>query len=462
MRKNTAWILAVVAGLSSLSAFGCNQQPNAPQYEVAQLRLSGFWSPYEQTEESYMLYKNAGLNTLLMGNHSVSEWTSETLDYLGSAHTQKSLELCRKVGLDAVLQYGRWYCERSEGKEMEKTPFSSRDLYEEYKDIIAAVHITDEPSVDAMDIYGDDVLTADYKSVYNVPYMVNLFPNYASKTQLGARSYDDYLSAYEEKILSDFPENAMVSVDFYPYRADADGLHSSWLLCYEKVAKLAQEYNATTHFYLQSANKNEFKDELTEKDMRLQAYVALCYGGRWLSYYCYAMPYVYAEDGSYTGMYEKCILDVNNKPTSLYDAVKNVNAEIQSFASAYLAYDWVKTVGLTDNSKNNGNLAINMLWEEVDFSDRKTVSDVTADGDCIVGCFERAEDEGYMLVNYSFPSENKERTVTLTLKKQYKYVAIYGGEGVTSGLSQIVKADRKGRCKITLKAGEGKFVVPLQ
>ena len=240
MRKKTAWILAVVTMLSSLSVFGCNKQPNAPQYEAARLRLAGFWSPYEQTEESYLLYKNAGLNTLLMGNHSVEEWTSETLDYLGSAHTAKSLELCKKVGLDAVLQYGEWYCSRAEGKPMESNPFSTRNLYEEYKDIIAAVHIADEPSVTAMDTYGNNALTADYKSVYNVPYMVNLFPIYASDQLLGAKNYDAYLAAYEEKILSDFSKNAMVSVDFYPFRADYAGLHYSWLLCYEKVARLAR------------------------------------------------------------------------------------------------------------------------------------------------------------------------------------------------------------------------------
>ena len=123
MRKSISLILAASV-LCSVCSFGCGGQPAVPQYAQKQLRLSGFWSPYEQTEESYTLYKNAGLNTLLMGNHSVDEWSSETLDYLGSAHTLKSLQLCRRVGLDAVLQYGDWYCESSEGKAMESTPFS--------------------------------------------------------------------------------------------------------------------------------------------------------------------------------------------------------------------------------------------------------------------------------------------------------------------------------------------------
>lgn len=461
MRRRIARLLSTALAISSLCTVACKAAPNAPQYEQAELRLSGFWSPYEQSEESYTLYKNAGLNTLLLGNHSVTEWTSETLDYLGSAHTKRSLELCRKVGLDVVLNYGDWYCQSVEGQSMGETPFTSRGLYAEYKDIIAAVHIADEPSADGMAIYGNDDFTADFKRAYDVPYMVNLFPNYASSQALGVNRYETYLETYEREILSDFSENAMVSVDFYPYRAEIGGLHYAWLLCYEKVAKLAQKHNAVTHFYLQAANKNEFKAELTEKDIRLQAYVALCYGGSWLSYYCYAMPRNYAEDGSFVGMYENCMLDVNDCPTALYTAVRSVNGEIQSFASALLAYDWVKTVGLTDVSDNGGNTAINMLWEDVDFSDRKTVANVTADGDCIVGCFERTEDEGYMLVNYSLPAENKTTTATLSLRKKYGYVAVYGGAGSEDGAPQIVKADRNGECEIRLKAGEGKFVVPL-
>lgn len=460
MKKILTLVLSVTTAFSVFWTAGCGEEPQPPQYENKRLRLSGFWSPYEQSEESYLLYKNAGLNTLLMGNHSVREWTSDTLDYLGSAHTAKSLELCRKVGLDAVLQYGNWYCARAEGKEMGNTPFSDRDLYAEYKDIIAAVHIADEPSVELMDTYGDDAFTADYKSVYDVPYMVNLFPNYASEQQLGVKRYDDYLAAYEEKILSDFSENAMVSVDFYPYRADFDGLNSLWLLCYEKVARLAKENNAMTHFYLQSATQNEFAKDLSEKDMRLQAYVALCYGAEWLSYYCYAMPQHYGADGEILPMYDKCILDENNQPTSLYGAVKNVNAEIQSFSSAFLAYDWVKTIGLTDNTNNNGTLAINMLWEKVDFSDRKSISRVKADGDCLVGCFEREEDEGYMLVNYSLPADGKNVKAKIKLKKSKGYVAVYGGEDF-DGTPQILQANRKGECSLDLKAGEGKFIVPL-
>ena len=42
---------------------------------------------------------------------------------------------------------------------------------------------------------------------------------------------------------------------------------------------------------------------------------------------------------------------------------------------------------------------------------------MSADRDCIVGCFEKAEGEGYMLVNDSLPADGKQTASTLSLKK---------------------------------------------
>ena len=158
-------------------------------------------------------------------------------------------------------------------------------------------------------------------------------------------------------------------------------------------------------------------------------------------------------------MYKACMLDKDNKPTELYDSVKNVNAELQTFASAFLAYDWVRTFGITDFSDGQGSTAIGLLSEDVDFSDRRYLSSVETTGDCLIGCFEREEDEGYLLVNFR-DSRMKEFEVSLTLKGEADYLAVYGGEGATKD-PEIVKANKQ-VCKITLKSGEGKFVVPLK
>ena len=88
---------------------------------------------------------------MFFGNHSLRPWSSDNLHYLGSNATQLSLELCKKVGLKALPNYGEWYYNSVEGTSFSKTPFSDYDLYGEYKDIIVGMHIADEPSFDALD-----------------------------------------------------------------------------------------------------------------------------------------------------------------------------------------------------------------------------------------------------------------------------------------------------------------------
>lgn len=458
--KKCVILCSFVLAISSFSACGGEKIP-FPEYENHQFNLAGFWAPYDQTEESLQLYKEAGLNTFMMENHGIVPWSSDTVYYLGSNRTSEGLKLCKKLGLKAIINYGKWPGADIEGTDsFGKTPFSDRNYYSDYTDIIIGLHISDEPKASAMREIGNDELTSDFKKVYSVPYMVNLFPSYASFEQLGAKSYDDYLKEYDEQILSDFDgtECGFVSVDFYPFRANVSGLHDDWLLCYEKVAKLAQKHSFPLHCYIQSASGNEFKGALTEEDIRLQDYVALAFGATDLTYYCYAMPRINNTDGIYDAMYNACMLDIENKPTALYEYVKKINAEIQSFAPAFFAYKYVKTFGIT-NPGAGGSIPIKMLEEKADFSDRKYIDDISdSDGHLLVGCFESERGEAYMLVNYSDPARSFCNEITVKLKGGAKYIAVYGGK---DSEARIMKPNSEG-ITFTLNGGEGKYIVPLQ
>ena len=85
-----------------------------PDYTQKEFGLSGYWAPYEISEESLKLYKEVGFNTLLMINHSLDN-TSEEQFYLGSERTMNALELCKKLGLKATLNYNDWKAEQVEG-----------------------------------------------------------------------------------------------------------------------------------------------------------------------------------------------------------------------------------------------------------------------------------------------------------------------------------------------------------
>jgi hypothetical protein len=409
----------------------------------------GFWSPYELTEESFTLYKQSGLNTMFFGNHSLRPWSSDNLHYLGSNATQLSLELCKKVGLKALPNYGEWYYNSVEGTSFSKTPFSDYDLYGEYKDIIVGMHIADEPSFDALDKYGNDDLTADYKSVYDVPYMVNLLPNYADSSRIGKQGYKHYVETYAEKIVQDFENNRLMSVDFYPFRSE--GLHSSWLLCYNDMANVAKRINSQKSYYIQTAVKNEFQDTLGQDEIRMQLDVAMAFGADWFGFYCYAVPK--KEQGDWLEpMYEYCMLNPDGTPSPLYYAVQGELARISSFSSVYLAYDWVKTVPVAKDGGRGGQ-ALRLLGN-IDFTDT-AIKQVKTSEDVIVGCFDSEKGEAFMLVNYGNPSDKKNATVEMEFSKG-KYAAIYG---INNEL-QIVKLD-DGKLSVMLPTGHGCFVTLL-
>lgn len=452
--KTVKKIAIILVCSLSFGMLAC-KAPSVKEYPDADFIISGFWQPHDITEQGFTLYKEAGMNNLLMG-YGDTEWTSENGAYLGSILTKKNLELCRKVGLTATLNFGEWYRTVVEGADYGETPFSTYDLYSEYKDIITSVHIYDEPDKELIDYYADDKYITDFKKVYNVPYFINLYPDYVAYADIGFESYDEYLNCFDEKILSKFEDNKIVSVDYYPFRSS--GFSASWLSCLNKVSNLAKKHSARMHCYIQTAEKSEFKSNLTEADIRLQVYVSLAFGATDISYYCYFDPY--SPDNP---MYEYCILNPDGTPSLLYEYVKNVNSEISAFSSAILAYDWVKCMGITDGSiASENSKGINRLNIKADFSDRKYVNNIKTYGNCLIGVFERAEydDEGYMIINYGNPEDNETYDYSVELKGGAKYIAVYGGEGY-SGEPKIMKANQDGICKLTINPGEGKFIVPL-
>lgn len=451
-KKHTVKIIsALLSGVAMLSSFGCRSASDIPDYAKQDFVTFGFWSPYELTQESFTLYKQSGLNTLFFTNHSVTQWTSDNLHYLGSNATQKSLELCRKTGLNAILNYGDWYRTRAEGEPFSGTPFSDYNLYGDYKDIIVGMHIADEPNLEKIDEYGLDTLTADFQSVYDVPYMVNLFPDYASMEQIGTQGYRHYVQTYADKVVSDFEENRLLSVDFYPFQRTI--FHPSWLFCYNEIAKIAKATGSKRNYYIQTSVGSEFQYTLSAEEIAIQLNVAMAFGADWFGFFCYETPRTYQADGAYEPKYQYCMLNPDGTPSPLYYAVQGELARVGAFSDVYLAYDWVKTVPVL---KTGGftNQAFRMLGK-TDFTGT-ALNQVTSTGDTVVGCFDSAEyGEAFMLVNYGKPSEQTVSTVEMEFSKG-KYVAVYGIEDEP----QIMKL-KQGKLSVELSAGAGCFVTVL-
>ncbi len=440
-------LLAVLfSGALITASFSCGK-PSLIEYEEQDFVFFGFWSPNELTEESFTLYKQSGLNAMLFTNHSVFPRSSDTLHYLGSNATKRSLELCKSVGLNAILNYGYWYKTLAEGESFSQTPFSDYDIYGGYKDIIVGMHVADEPKLEQIADFGNDALTNDYKSVYDAPYMVNLFPNYAGMTATGPKGYKNYLQTFADEVLSDFDSNRLLSVDFYPFRKD--GMSALWLACYNDTASVARDTQSMQSYYIQTAVGNEFANSLGEAQINMQINVAMAFGADWFGFYCYEMP---RDNASHTPMYEYCMLNADGTPSPLYFAVQSEIKRVSAFSDAYLSYNWQKTA-VAPKGGESENQAILMLGD-TDFSNT-AINNVAATEDTVVGCFNSDKGEAFMVVNYGDPSNKTPSDIEIEFSKG-KYVAIYG-EGVEP---EIVKL-KNGKLNLELLTGEGLFITLL-
>ncbi len=450
-----------------------NYKGKLPNYDSHQFELSGFWAPYEISEESFKQYKDVGFTTLAMINHSLPK-TSANQFYLGSERTMKALEICKKVGLKANLSYNDWVADQCNDSYNTDTPFSKYDIYGDYKDIITGIHICDEPYLKRPDgsnhfeIYGNKKLVEDFKKVYpNARFIVNLIP-YTALSSRGFESYEQMMEMYEETFMEPF-KNPFVSVDVYPFHQGYKQDDQTLALNYEYIANSAKKYGVKPGYILQSSvggadeGKKEFEMALSESDLRWEINAALAFGSDNLQYYCYSVPKGYDEDGNeISNMYDYCILNRDNTPSPIYYHLQKLHKEIQGLADVILSYDWDKSLGVTgyeDMLFRVSSLQYDENLEDEKFDNAKHYVSATASRDLLISRFESDKHgEAYMFVNFTDRDNTNNIEVTF---KDCKVVAIYGGKDY-KGEPKIIALDKNGMLKIDLTYGDGIFVVPLE
>ena len=448
-------IMCLLVG--ALCSCGKPSQKDLPQYPAQQFEICGLWAPRQMTEEAFKLYKDAGFNICSFTNHDDLPRNSTNQYYVGSERTMEALKICKAVGLDVYIAYGAsWFNRANEGDEyFDNKPFSTHDLYGEYKDIIKGIHINDEPNKETMEKLARDELIEDFKKIYpDAKYIINLIP----ETAVTSRDFVDYeemLKIYGETIMSKF-DNPYISVDVYPY-SKSTRPESMILYNYRSIAEAAKKYNAETTFILQSSTGNEFLDTLSEADMRQQAYLAIAFGADNLQYYCYSVP---------EGMdpqYINCMLERDNQtPNQLYYDVQKINKEIQSFASVALAYNWEQSIGISgsvDQTFRVSNIELDENFDPINLKDTRHYVSASGTYDMVLSHF-TSEDygEAYMFVNFA-REESGNNTVSAKFK-DCRAVAIYGGAGY-DGTPKIVSLGEDGGLTLELEYGEGLFVTPI-
>lgn len=257
----------------------------------------------ETTLERYMEMKEAGIN------HSLSFFSN--IDQM-----QKALDVAEKAGVKMLVA-----C-----PELKKEPEKTVQRFMNHP-ALAGYHLIDEPKITLfpeLSEWAKKIQAVDNKHFC----YVNLFPNHADSTQMGTKSYREYVQEYIRQIPVQF-----VSFDYYPVLKDR--LSKSWYENLELIS--AESKKADKPFWAFALTTNYDEDHVTPQTtaaIRLQVYSNLAYGAQGIQYFTYwsatsvNAPSVEDQRGA--------PISANGKRSVVYDRVKLMSREIQNLAGVFL------------------------------------------------------------------------------------------------------------------------------
>jgi len=269
---------------------------------------------------------------------------------------------CRAEELDAVRDAGLMcIVSRTPLEAMVARPETTSAQIQEAVSALAArigshpaafgVYLRDEPSAAQMPMIGRLAQALLKAMPGKVPY-VNLFPNYATRQQLGAASYEEHLRAYFK-----FVRLPYLSWDNYSL---TDGeMQQSFYDNLDIVRKLTLEAKVPFWNCILATTMFRYM-EPSEATFSLQVYSTLAYGGRGIQYFTYFTP----DNGNY----RLAAVDPYGNRTPTWDIMRRINNQIHALAPTLLklhstgVYHWpVSTAagtGLLKDIKTSGKLVV--------------------------------------------------------------------------------------------------------
>lgn len=274
-------------------------------------------------------------------------------------HDRAALDLLHRYGVGAVVSgiVPSWFGgDGSNAGTMEASnPLSRYDS--------AADAFTDHPAIWGIDA-GDEPSSLDFPHYGRVierirlrfPHQfayLNIYPCYALKgsntaedirRQLGTGTYAQYIERYVQCVPTDY-----ICFDYYLYSASLSGLYES--LC--TVSDACRQAGRSLFMVLQ-VNSSHPEVWISERQLRFQAYSALCFGAEMVIWACYT-----------AGWWHNHVLDRQGGKTEQYEKLKAVNAELHALGAVYMAYRRVDThfvgFGNAECLQNTGRFSVNAL-----------------------------------------------------------------------------------------------------
>jgi len=316
----------------------------------------------ETTVERYQEMKDAGIT------HSLSFFSN--IDDL-----QKALDVAAKVGMKMLVT-----C-----PELKKEPEETVKRFMNHP-AVAGYHLIDEPNIrlfPELSAWAKKIQSVDSKHFC----YVNLFPNFADSTQLGTKSYKEYVQEYIRQIPVQF-----VSFDYYPVMKDR--IYKNW---YENLELIASESKkAGLPFWAFALTTNYDNDHVTPQTlaaMRLQVYSNLAYGAQGIQYFTYWSA---TSVNSPSGEDQRgAPISATGKRSVVYDRVKQMSAEIKSLSGVFLGSKVVSVRHADLGKIPAGTIRLTSLPKAIKVLDSKGAP-------VIVSVLEKGDDSFLIVVNKDF------------------------------------------------------------
>ena len=268
--------------------------------------IVGLWVPPpvdERADERYRELADAGFNLVIGGPDRLED-------------IKRQLDACEKAGLGAFVSVHKRKVE---------------NLAPDHPALRGYLW-WDEPTVVAFAELSQDVSQVR-ESHPGKPLLINLLPNYAAPGQLGAPSYDAYISTFVDTVK---PE--ILSMDHYPrFRpGEPDGRDA---YCENLASMRTHSLRAGIPFwnFFNTMPYGPHTDP-TEAQLRWQITASLAYGAKGVMYFCYCTP---GGDEFPKG---GAIIGRDDRRTRHYEQARRLNAELAAMGPALMRLTSTRTV----------------------------------------------------------------------------------------------------------------------
>lgn len=232
------------------------------------------------------------------------------------------LEICRAASMRAIVADPRTFDYDWHKIDAAKAARNVRDLIAEVNEnpAVFGYYIRDEPDASLFPGLAKVAALVKRYAPGKWPY-INLFPNYASRQQLGSPTYAAHLDQFARVC-----KPPIMSYDNYFFMRLKEHQTYYWQNL-ELMRAASLRYRVPFWNIVLSVAHFHYR-EPTAADIRLQVFSSLAYGARGLSYFTYLAPDV--------GNYRLAPVDQFGAETATWQHLQHVNRQVQALAPVFL------------------------------------------------------------------------------------------------------------------------------